>query len=117
MPVAAKALIVPTVTSAARAFKKVPGCNDSRREQTTDNLQESSVLWRGFTSDREGDDEYNMHMAKNLSTRSAKSQRAHLRTIMILLEHASTCNRKKVLRQLKMLRIGQKNAVDLSCVS
>ena len=65
MPVAAKALIVPTVTSAARALKKVPGCNDSRRERATDNLQESSVLWRGFTSDREGDDEYNMHMAKN----------------------------------------------------
>jgi len=54
-----------------------------------------------------------MDMVKNLSTRSAKSQCAYLQTIMTLLQHASTSNRKKALRQLKVLRTGQKNVTDL----
>jgi len=36
---------------------------------------------------------------------------------MILLQHASTSNRKKALRQLKVLPRGQKNVADLRSVS
>ena len=63
MPVAAETLMVPEVKSAARPLKKTPGYNDSRAAQSAD-LLESSVLWRGFTSDLTGDDEYNMNLVR-----------------------------------------------------
>ena len=63
MPVAAEAPIVPEVKSAARPLKNTPGYNDFRAGPPTD-LQQSSVLWRGFISVLAGDDEYNMNMVR-----------------------------------------------------
>ena len=63
MPVAAETLKVPEVKSAARPPKKTPGYNDFRAGPPTD-LQQSSVLWRGLTSDLAGDDKYNMNMVR-----------------------------------------------------
>ena len=64
MPVAAKTLMVPPVNSAARALNKIPEYHDLRKGLPTKNLQESSVLWRSFTSDRAGDNIYNVDMVR-----------------------------------------------------
>src|SRR5439155_7823559 len=64
MPVAAKPLMVSAVNSAARALDKIPEHHHFRTGLPTEDLQESSVLRRGFTSDRAGDDIYNVDMVR-----------------------------------------------------
>src|ERR1041385_4091665 len=71
MPVAAETQMPLETRITAKLLKKNPGCDNSLARWPI-GLAESSVLGRGFISDRARDNEYNMEMARILLTRSAK---------------------------------------------
>ena len=77
-----------------------------RRAEARENLRESSRSWQGFKWDRSEEDEYNMDMTKiSFYTAPQNHNRFTSEPSVILLEHASTCNREMALPQFKMFRI------------